>query len=94
MSRAIYAVGDTVKLKQTILRRTEATGQIIGILPNDHGEAQYRIRLGNETFERRILASDIDMPEIKASRQPAGKTPSSAGRNEPWFKPSSIRTRK
>ncbi len=95
MNRAIYAVGDTVKLKPNVLRRTEtdSTCQIIGILPSDHGEAQYRVRLGNETFERRILASDIDTPEIKAP-QPVGKTPSSTGRNEPWLKPSSIRTKK
>jgi hypothetical protein len=95
MSRAIYAVGDSVKLKPNILRRAETTStcQIIGILPSDHGEAQYRVRLGNETFERRILASDIDTPETKMS-QPAGKAPSSAGDNGPWLKPSSIRTRK
>lgn len=95
MSRATYAVGDTVKLKPNILRRTETASicKIISVLPSDHGEAQYRVRLGNETFERRILASDIDMPEAKVV-QPAGKAPSSAGRNEPWLKSSSIRTRK
>lgn len=95
MSRAIYAVGDTVKLKPNILRRTETASvcRIIGILPADHGEAQYRVRLGNETFERRILASDIEPPETKVS-QPSGKAPSSAGRNEPWLKPASIRTKK
>ena len=100
MSRAIYAVGDTVWLKPNILRRAETTTscQIIGILPADHGEAQYRIRLGDETFERRVLASDIETPEISGPRtkgvQPGGNGPSSAGRNEPWFKPSSIRTKK
>lgn len=78
MSRAIYAVGDTIKLKPNILRRGEAasTCQIIGILPIDHGEAQYRVRLSNETFERRILASEIETPEAEVL-QPVGKTPSS-----------------
>lgn len=95
MGRAIYAVGDTVKLKPNILRRAETNSvcQIIGILPSDHGEAQYRVELGNETFERRILASDIDTPEMKAS-QAVGEAPSHASRNEPWLKPASIRTKK
>ncbi|RFZ83637.1 cold-shock protein [Shinella sp. WSJ-2] len=95
MSRAIYAVGDTVKLKPNILRRAETAPicRIIGILPADHGETQYRVRLGNETFERRILASDIETPETRIP-QPSGMAPSSAGRNEPWLKPVSIRTKK
>lgn len=95
MSRAIYAVGDTVKLKPNILRRTEtaSTCRIIGVLPADHGEAQYRVRLGTETFERRILASDIEAPETKVP-EPSGKAPSSVGRNEPWLKPASIRTKR
>jgi len=95
MSRAIYAIGDTVKLKPNILRRAEATPtcRIIGVLPSDHGEAQYRVRIDNETFERRVLASDIDAPETRPS-QPVSSAPSSAGRNEPWLKSSSIRTRK
>lgn len=65
MSRAIYAVGDKVKLKPTLFRRKETGSacRIIGVLPSDHGEAQYRVRLGDEVFERRILASDIDAPE-------------------------------
>ncbi|UDF29043.1 UNVERIFIED_ORG: hypothetical protein LHK14_16205 [Roseateles sp. XES5] len=94
MNRAVYAVGDTIKLKPNILRRdTESTCRIVGVLPSDHGEAQYRVRLGNETFERRILASDIDMPDVKGP-QPVGKVPSSTGRNEPWLKPSSIRIKR
>ena len=95
MSRVIYAVGDTVRLKPDLFRRAEGSGicRIAGILPSDHGEVQYRVRLGNETFERRILASDIDTPEMKAS-QAVGEAPSHASRNEPWLKPASIRTKK
>ena len=91
MNRAVYAVGDTVRLKPNILRTdADSTCRIVGVLPSDHGEVQYRVRMGNEMFERRILASDIDMSDVKVP-QPVGKAPSSAGRNEPWLKPSSIR---
>jgi hypothetical protein len=95
MRRAIYAVGDTVTLKADRFRLSdsERVCRIVGILPSDHGEAQYRIRIGNETHERRVVASDIEAPETVM----AGKTkgaPSTRGPDEPWFKPSSIRVKK
>jgi hypothetical protein len=95
MSRAIYAVGDTVRLKADLFRRADGGGicRIAGILPSDHGEAQYRVRLGNETFERRILASDIEASEAVSGRSATGSRPSLGGK-EPWLKPSTIRTRK
>ena len=95
MSRVIYAVGDTVRLKPDLFRRTEGGGicRIAGILPSDHGEVRYRVRLGNETCERRILASDIEAAEAVTARSAAGAH-TSAGGKEPWFKPSTIRTRK
>ena len=95
MGRAIYAIGDTVKLKADLFRRasSQGTGRIVGILPSDHGEVQYRIRLGEETYERRILASDIEAPDTVATR-PVSVPRSPSGGNEPWFKPSSIRVKK
>lgn len=95
MSRAIYAVGDTVKLKSDLFRRAESNGicRIVGILPSDHGEAQYRVRFGSETFERRILASDIEAAD-NATTRPATGHRSSSGGKEPWVKPTSIRIKK
>jgi len=95
MSRDIYAVGDTVTLRDG-LSRTGVTGKvcrIVGILPSDHGEAQYRVRLGGETYERRIVASDIESPGAAAPGE-AGGPPSASRLGEPWFKPSSIRIHK
>lgn len=95
MSRAIYAVGDTVKLKSDLFRRAESNGicRILGILPSERGEAQYRVRFGSETFERRILASDIEAAEKVTTRPATGHRPTSGGK-EPWVKPSSIRVKK
>lgn len=95
MGRGIYAIGDTVKLKADLFRRAgnNETCRIIGILPSDHGEVQYRVRLGSETCERRILASDIEASETAATRPVSGPRPATGGK-EPWFKPSSIRIRK
>lgn len=96
MSRDIYAVGDTVTLRDGLFR-TGITGKvcrIVGILPSDHGEVQYRVRLGGETYERRIVASDIDCPKAAAPAGGTGGSPSASRLGEPWFKPSSIRIHK
>lgn len=92
MSRNHYAVGDTVTLKVSLLRaaNSDRLCRIVGLLPSDHGEAQYRVRLGNETNERRIVASDIEEMETATPRAPRQQT-FSAKAGEPWFKPSSIR---
>ncbi len=91
MSRKTYAIGDTIVLKAGLSRT--ATGErmcrIVSVLPADHGEAQYRVRLGSENFERRIVHSDIDAEETSPSSR---KTKSIvAGEAGPWLKPSSIR---
>lgn len=95
MGRGIHAVGDMVKLKADLFRRAETNEicKIIGILPSDHGEVQYRVRLGGETFERRVLASDIEAPETAPPR-PASVPRPTPGSNEPWLKPMTIRTKK
>jgi hypothetical protein len=93
MSRKIYAIGDNVVLKAGLSRTVtgERTCRIVGVLPADHGEAQYRVRLENENFERRIVHSDIDAEETSApaSRKTAAAT--AAAKGGPWLKPSSIR---
>ncbi|MDX3977524.1 hypothetical protein [Shinella sp.] len=49
-----------------------------------------RVRLGNETFERRIVASDIDTVEISSG----GSVSVSSKGGEPWLRPSGIRINK
>ena len=95
MSRNVYAIGDAVKLKTDQRRPAdgERTCRIVAVLPSDRGEVQYRVRVGDEPHERRVLASDIEAPDTPRGTSP--KTPSShAGGTEPWFKASSIRTKK
>ncbi|MEW9616749.1 cold-shock protein [Shinella sp. S4-D37] len=95
MSQTVYAVGDMVKLKPDLFRRAEGNRpcRIVGVLPSDHGEIQYRVHLGNEKFERRILASDIEEQESAAAR-PSPAPRRSESNKEPWFKASSIRISK
>ncbi|CAK7259027.1 MULTISPECIES: cold-shock protein [unclassified Shinella] len=92
MSRKTHAVGDHVVLKAGLSRTATGarTCRIVGVLPADHGEAQYRVRLDNENFERRVVHSDIDADETAApATRKAGTTV--AGKGGPWLKPSSIR---
>jgi hypothetical protein len=93
MRGKIYAVGDTVTLKADLFRTADSDRlcRIVGRLPSDHGEVQYRVRLGNETHERRVVASDIEA--TAAAEAEDGPLASPTGR-EPWFKPSSIRITK
>ncbi|MCQ4629393.1 MULTISPECIES: cold-shock protein [Shinella] len=95
MSRKRFAIGDTVTLKADLFRSadSERVCRVVGVLPSDHGEAQYRVRLGNETCERRIVASDIEATDTVEIRSGGSASASSKG-SEPWFKPSSIRVNK
>ncbi|MFB9951598.1 cold-shock protein [Rhizobium puerariae] len=91
----VYAVGDVVVLKAGLSRTAtgDRTCRIVGNLPaSDGGEPQYRVRFGNENFERRVVASDIDTSGTSAS---AGKDEASPkGSDEPWLKPAKIRVGK
>lgn len=95
MPSKIYAVGDAITLKADLYRSTHSdrTCTIVAVLPVDRGEAQYRVRMGKETFERRIVASDIEASEPTGEKNPAGKTAAPAlCRQEPWLRPLNIRT--
>ncbi|KNY18637.1 hypothetical protein AKG11_00485 [Shinella sp. SUS2] len=95
MGQKTYAIGDRVVLKAS--RSRSVTGEqrcrTIGILPADHGEAQYRVQIDNENFERRIVNSDIDSDE-SGSPASSGITTTVAGKSGPWPNPSSMRVGK
>lgn len=92
MGRKSYSIGDVVVLKAGLTRVVTADRicAIVGILPSDHGEAQYRVRFDGETFERRIVATDIECIETVSAGQ---RTPI-VGTGGPWLKSSGIRLRK
>ena len=96
MSRKTYAVGDHVVLKAGLSRTAtgERTCRIVGVLPADHGEVQYRVRLEGENFERRIVHSDIDVDETAAPSSRKTTAAAAAGKGGPWLKPLSTRTGK
>ena len=93
MSRKTYAIGDDVVLKAGLSRTAtdERTCRIVGVLPADHGEVQYRVRLENENFERRVVHSDIDVEETAAPATRKAAAAENARKGGPWLTPSSIR---
>ncbi|RWX76691.1 cold-shock protein [Neorhizobium lilium] len=91
MSLTIYAVGDALVLRAGLTRTAVGirTCRVVGVLPNaDRGEQQYRVRFGNENFERRIVGSDIDRTETAANEQTAVIELENEG--GPWLKPMRI----
>ncbi|MGX5665539.1 cold-shock protein [Rhizobium daejeonense] len=85
------AIGNVVVLKDgsSGRGRNRTPCRIVAILPSDGGEKQYRVRFEAENFERRIVLSDIDTlaTESVLPQKPAGNT-----QDEPWLKPSAVRT--
>ncbi|OHV79002.1 cold-shock protein [Rhizobium sp. LCM 4573] len=95
MKAKLHAVDDVLVLKASLMRTAngDRTCRIVGLLPAaDSGERQYRVRFGNENFERRILASDIDTTATMILAQK--EDPSSTATDGPWLKPGSIRVSK
>lgn len=70
MSKAAYGVGDHVFLVNGPLRTSRPEGEfrIVAQLPDADGQAQYRVQSKSETFERRIVATDIDVERSQTSR--------------------------
>ncbi|WP_117193027.1 cold-shock protein [Rhizobium terrae] len=92
MNANVYAIGDTVVLKASLTRTVagDRACRIVGLLPAaDRGENQYRVRFGDENFERRIVESDIDTAETAASVRKGETASPTAGGS--WLKMSNIR---
>lgn len=94
MSRKTYAIGDHVVLRAGLSRATtgERACRIVGVLPADHGEVQYRVRLEGENFERRIVQSDIEADDTTASAPRTNGKREAPRAGSPWLKPLTIRT--
>ncbi len=94
MSPQTYVVGDWLVLKAGLTRTAvgDRTCRVVGLLPNaDRGEQQYRVRFGNENFERRIVESDIDRTETETTTTEITVDVGSKTPGGPWLKPGSLR---
>lgn len=92
MSLNVYSIGDVLVLKSGLTRTAigNRTCTLVGLLPAaDRGEQQYRVRFGAENFERRIVASDIDITETSSFVKPDEVSIEIVG--EPWLKSASVR---
>jgi hypothetical protein len=89
-----FAVGDTIVLKDGFVRTdsTRRTCRISAVLPSDGGRAQYRVRFETESFDRRIVESDIDTNQ-SASSVPNNETVT-VFETGSWLNASSIKVRK
>lgn len=92
MSNTIYAAGDTVVVRPGIAgaQPDDRTCRIIQALPAEGGEVQYRVRFGNEVFDRRITATDI---EALGEASDGVDTPAAVPVGRPWLAPVRIRAR-
>ena len=95
MTKLTYGVGDRIFLLSGPVRTGRAEGEftIVACLPDVNGTAQYRVRSESETFERRIVASDID---TERSHKPGGGNaprPVSESKGA-WFRAASIKVSK
>jgi hypothetical protein len=94
MSSPLYSTGDTVVLKGGLFRKAETalTCRIASVLPEAQGVVQYRVRFGDETFERRVTESDIDRT---ATTAPKGQErPASPSATSSWVNLNTIKIRK
>lgn len=66
-----------------------ASCRISAVLPSAHGQAQYRIRYENETFERRIVATDIDPERSRPTAQLEEAVSPEKGTS--WLNPAAVK---
>lgn len=83
MNRKACDIGDKVVLRTSAAQSAlnSRLGVVVGLLPMDRGEARYRVRVEGETFERCVLATDIEHVE------PATPEDRQAAPTGPWLKP-------
>ncbi|MBP1853331.1 cold-shock protein [Rhizobium halophytocola] len=101
MSSQTYVSGDAVVLKSGTFRQPglARTCRITAVLPEQRGAVQYRVRFGDENFERRIDGDDIEaqVSEEDAAALERSATPSEEGardRAAPWVTPVAIKARR
>ncbi|WP_354666055.1 cold-shock protein [Rhizobium sp. S96] len=89
-----YAVGDNIVLKGGFVRADQAsrTCRIAAVLPSDGSRPQYRVRFEGESFDRRVLESDIDVSHSASPTPSVDAVAEIQGGS--WLKTSSIRVRK
>ena len=94
MIRHRYEVGDMIVLKDGFTRTVEAvrTCKIVAALPEFQGAPQYRVRFGNENYERRITEADIDAESTSAP--PAPDMPDADVKGTSWVASLRIKTKK
>ncbi|MFN7026506.1 MAG: cold-shock protein [Pseudorhizobium sp.] len=94
MSQPVYSVGNTVVLKSGTFRKAdnERTCCIALVLPESQGITQYRVRFGNEGFERRITEAEIDRP-ASPEQEGLGR-PASPSATSSWVNPNAVRIKK
>jgi hypothetical protein len=96
MSKTVYGVGDCIFLINSPLRtsRPEGEFQIVARLPDTNGQAQYRVQSKSETFERRIVATDIDVERSQIPRAASDHGAKKADAKGSWLTASKIRVHK
>ena len=102
MSRSVYSTGDAVVLKSGTFRQPglERLCFIKAVLPEQRGTIQYRVQFGDETFERRIDADDIERtvaaPEPERAMPLQGISTRAARETQasPWIKPVAVKGRR
>lgn len=92
VSQPRYKSGDTLVMRTdfTHTAREKRVCSVVGVHSSDYGRTQYRVRFAHETFERRIVETDIDAEETRvfADPAPAREEPLPAGSGpKSWLKP-------
>lgn len=87
MSRIGLEIGSRVVLRAGATQQAMSSrfGRVVGLLPTDRDEPRYRVRVEGETFERCVLATDIEHAETATEDVPG------AAATGPWFKPLSTK---
>lgn len=94
MSASLYRPGDLVNLKSRSLGRVafQGTVRIVAVQPETKGLVRYRVRLGEEAFERTIAHEDIESVATPSGN--SAEQDSASGGASGWINLSAIKVRK